>query len=63
MPTPHPIEAQFPKKLNFLFRPARYKVAHGGRGSGKSWSFARALLILGAQKRLRILCTESLMDF
>lgn len=60
MQTPHPIEAQFPKKLNFLFRPARYKVAHGGRGSGKSWSFARALLILGAQKRLRILCTREI---
>lgn len=52
--------AQFPAKLNFLFRPARYKVAHGGRGSGKSWSFARALLILGAQKKLRILCTREI---
>ena len=58
MQTPHPIEAQFPKKLHFLFKPARYKVAHGGRGSGKSWSFARALLIIGAQKKLRILCTR-----
>lgn len=36
----------------------RYKVAHGGRGSAKSWSFARALLILAAQKPLRILCTR-----
>lgn len=58
MPTQHPIDAQFPKKLDFLFKAARYKVAHGGRGSGKSWSFARALLILGAQKKLRILCTR-----
>ena len=50
------IEAEFPRKLAFLFKPARYKVAHGGRGSGKSWSFARALILLAAQKPLRILC-------
>lgn len=50
--------AKFPEKLEFLFSPAPYKVAHGGRGSGKSWGFARALLILGAQKPLRILCAR-----
>jgi phage terminase large subunit len=50
--------AKFPDKLQFLFAPAPYKVAHGGRGSGKSWGFARALLILGAQKPLRILCAR-----
>jgi phage terminase large subunit len=47
---------EFPEKLQFLFEPHRYKVAHGGRGSGKSWSFARALLIQGYQHRLRIGC-------
>lgn len=52
------IEAQFPDKLAFLFEPARYKVAHGGRGSAKSWGFARALLIQAAQKPLRVLCTR-----
>lgn len=50
------IEAEFPRKLTFLFKPARCKVAHGGRGSGKSWAFARALILLSAQKPLRILC-------
>lgn len=50
--------AKFPDKLQFLFEPAPYKVAHGGRGSGKSWGFARALLILGAQRPLRILCAR-----
>lgn len=35
---------------------ARYKGAHGGRGSAKSWSFARALLIMGGSRPLRILC-------
>lgn len=52
------MNAQFPAKLKFLFEPHRYKVAYGGRGSGKSWGFARALLILAAQKQLRILCTR-----
>lgn len=50
------IKAQFPEKLGFLFHPMRYKVARGGRGSAKSWSFARALLILGNQNKLRIGC-------
>jgi phage terminase large subunit len=50
--------AQFPDKLEFLFEPHRYKVAYGGRGSGKSWGFARALLALGASKTLRILCAR-----
>lgn len=53
-----PVRAEFPEKLDFLFEPRRYKVAHGGRGSAKSWSFARALLILGANKTLRILCAR-----
>lgn len=48
--------AEIPEKLSFLFEPHRYKVAHGGRGSAKSWSFARALLIEGAQAPLRIGC-------
>ena len=49
-----------PEKLKFLFEQHRYKVAHGGRGSAKSWGFARALLILGAKAKLRILCTKIL---
>lgn len=49
---------EFPDWADFLFRPSRYKVAHGGRGSSKSWSFARALLALGADRPLRILCAR-----
>jgi phage terminase large subunit len=52
------MNAEFPRKLEFLFQPKRYKVARGGRGSGKSWGFARALLILGAKSKLRIICTR-----
>lgn len=48
--------AQFPEKLQFLFEPARYKVAYGGRDGGKSWAYARALLIQGAESTLRIGC-------
>ena len=42
----------FPPKLRCLFQPARYKVAYGGRGSAKSWSIARALLLIGKQPDL-----------
>jgi phage terminase large subunit len=52
--------AQFPEKLEFLFEPHRYKVAYGGRGSGKSWGFARALLIQAANRPLRILCAREI---
>ena len=50
------VRAQFPSKLKFLFEPHRYKVLRGGRGSAKSWSVARALLIQGKQQPLRIGC-------
>lgn len=53
---------EFPAKLRFLFEPARYKIGYGGRGSAKSWSFARALLLLGAQRPLRILCARELQN-
>lgn len=52
------IDAPFPEKLGELFRHHRYKVLHGGRGGGKSWAIARALLLLGFQRKLRILCTR-----
>lgn len=42
----------------WLFRPARYKVAYSGRGAGKSWQFARALLVQGMQRKHRILCAR-----
>lgn len=48
--------AEFPDKLMGLFDPHRYKVAYGGRGSAKSWGFARYLLIEAAKQPLRILC-------
>jgi len=54
--------AQFPEKLAPLFEPHPYKVLYGGRDGCKSWAAARALLILGTQKPLRILCARETMD-
>jgi len=52
--------AQFPQKLQCLFQPEkqRYRILYGGRGGAKSWGVARALLIKGAQRQLRILCAR-----
>lgn len=47
-----------PSKLKPLFQPAPYKVLYGGRGSGKSWGVARALVIKARQKKLRVLCAR-----
>jgi len=49
-------QADFPKILAPLFTPMRYKIMYGGRGGSKSWGVARALLIMGAERPLRILC-------
>jgi len=52
------MEIELPKKLDVLFQPARYKVIKGGRGSGKSWGVAIAMLIQGTAKPTRFLCTR-----
>lgn len=56
------IEAQFPDKLRCLFEPKRYKVLWGGRGAGRSWGVARALLIMGTNRPLRILCAREFQN-
>jgi phage terminase large subunit len=50
--------AEFPGKLKPLFKPARYKVIYGGRGGAKSWGIARALLIMGVNNPIRVLCAR-----
>jgi phage terminase large subunit len=53
------MEVDLPEKLGFLLTTkARYPGAKGGRGSAKSWSVAKVLLILGTSRRLRILCAR-----
>lgn len=53
---PKTIKASFPSKLQPLFTPKRYKCIVGGRGKGASWGIARALIILAANKPLRVVC-------
>lgn len=51
---------QLTRKLQPLFAPKRYKVMHGGRGGGKSWAVAAVLLVMAADKPLRILCAREI---
>lgn len=53
-------DVQFPDWAQFLFKPYRYKIAEGGRGSSKSWSFARGLILCAYHQVERILCTREL---
>lgn len=43
-----------------LWRPHRYKVFYGGRGSGKSWAIAEALIVMADMCKLRILCCREI---
>jgi len=56
------VEAEFPKPLECLFVPKRHKVLYGGRGAGRSWGCARALLIIGANKPVRVLCAREFQN-
>lgn len=47
-----------PAALYPLSEPRRYKVVYGGRGSGKSWSVARLLVVMAATRSTRVLCTR-----
>lgn len=53
---------RFPPKLAPLFRPARHKSLWGGRDAGRSWGASRALLVQGAAKPLRILCSREVQN-
>lgn len=48
-------------KVAFLYGKHRYKVLYGGRGGGKSYAIADALLRMGAAEPLRILCAREVM--
>lgn len=52
------IDFVLPRKLKMLHELHPYKIVYGGRGSLKSWSFARTLLVLGMKQDLRILCAR-----
>lgn len=52
------VRAQIPQAFDFLMKPSRYKVAYGGRGSGKSTTFAQSLIVHAIQEPQTILCTR-----
>ncbi|MBU9438686.1 phage terminase large subunit, partial [Burkholderia multivorans] len=54
---------QMPAWSRVLFEPQwRFISVRGGRGSGKTVNFARALLIRATQRPLRVLCTREVQD-
>lgn len=55
--TPGP-DMQMAGKCRPLFKPYRYKILFGGRGSGKSHGIATALVIMAGEKKMRILCAR-----
>ena len=54
------VNHKLPAKVKPLLKPKRLKVLFGGRGSGKSRSVAKLLVLMGTTKKLRILCTREL---
>lgn len=51
------LNLQIPEKLTFLLtKKARYKVAWGGRGGYKTWSFEIAIIGLCMERKIRVLC-------
>jgi phage terminase large subunit len=61
MMTMNEVKVRLPKVyVKFFKKPSRYKVLYGGRGSGKSWACARALLGLGWSKPMHILCAREI---
>lgn len=60
------LRIELPPKLIPVFAhprgSVRYRGAHGGRGSGKSFTFAKMAAVFGAIEPLRILCTREFMN-
>lgn len=58
-----PLQVELADGLYDVFDgPARYRVAYGGRGSTKSWGFARMALVYAYQRKRRILCARELQN-
>lgn len=50
------------RMLGIFSEPARYRVCYGGRGAGRSWGFARALLVRALERPTRFLCGREYMN-
>lgn len=59
-------QIELPPKLAPMFTiprgELRYRGAYGGRGSGKSFSFAKMAAVRGYAEKLRILCTREMQN-
>ncbi len=53
-------EIALPEAFRPLFVPSRYKAFYGGRGSGKSHAVATALVLMAAERPLRILAAREI---
>ena len=56
------INISLPAAFEPLCRPARYKAAHGGRGSGKSHAFATLAVLACMSKSARIVCIREVQN-
>ena len=56
------LDISCPKKLSFFFDTnyVRYRVAYGGRSSGKSRAAAQGLIVRAMQRKIRILCCREI---
>lgn len=53
---------EIPWPFEDFFQPADYKVAYGGRGSGKSYTFAIMAVLRASKEKLRILCVREFQN-
>jgi phage terminase large subunit-like protein len=58
------VKIEVPDKMTFFFQDGyvRYRVAYGGRASGKSWAAVRGLIVKSLQKKRRILCCREFQN-
>lgn len=58
------LKIKLPSKLESVFSAdyVRYRCAYGGRGSGKTMSFARMAIVRAYSSRCRILCAREIMN-
>lgn len=54
------LRVEVPRKFRGFLAPHRYKIAYGGRGSGKSRTISDLLVLMAYQRPLRILCAREL---
>lgn len=45
-----------------IWKPHRFKVFYGGRGSGKSWAVAQALIVMADLAKIRVLCCREIQN-